>query len=1067
VTAELVTCPNCGEQNPSRFRLCGFCGHALAPALPPQEERKVVTVFFSDLKGSTNLGEALDPESLREVMTRYFDVMTGVLRRHGATIEKFIGDAIMAVFGLPKLHEDDALRAVRAAKETQAALEILNDELERTYGVRLTNRTGVNTGEVVAGDPTTGQRLVTGDTVNVAARLEQAAPANEILIGDLTYRLVRGAVEVEDVEPLELKGKAERVPAFRLVTVSDATEGFERRQDAPMVGREREMATLTSAFQRAVEEASCRMATVVADAGVGKSRLVREFTESLAERANVVRGRCLPYGEGITFWPLLEAAREAAIIEPDDAPDVARAKLAALTGDEAVTARLASAIGLSGEQFPVAETFWAARRFLEALARERPVVVVIDDIHWAEQTFLELITHLVETVEDASVLLLCTSRHDLLEHHPDWAMGPKDERIVLQPLTDAHAAQVVSGLLGEAGIAGEVQERVVKAAEGNPLFVEQLLSMMMDSGALQFHEGRWEPSSDLADLAVPPSIQALLAARLDLLAREERTVIEPASVIGLVFAQAAVAELAPDPVKPKVPDHLASMVRKQLVRPNRAAAADDLAYRFSHILIRDAAYGGLLKRARATYHERFAGWADELNRRQGRSQEYEEILGYHLEQAYRYLSELGTLDDHARGLGRRAAEKLSSAGRRAMARGDMPAAVNLLRRAAACLLVSDPAHLQLLPDLGEALTELGEFTEARAVLHQASEGAQATGDWVLGAQAELIDALVNLYSSDDPGWSERAMAAVDRAIPIFERDGFHDGLALAARLQAIVHGSANRFAEATAAAERMVAEAALAGNLRLERRGAVVYAQSALYGPTPVPAAIERGEALATAASGDRRTEALVRSAVALLYAMQGDAERARATYAGARAMLLDLGPGLLAAATSTWLAQIELLSGDLDAAEAELRRDYESLSGLGEKFLLSSVVGLLARVLVLRGELDEAERLSLEGEALAAPDDTDAQALWREVRAQVLSRRGDHATAMQLAEESVALRRQADAPALEAEALSDLGEIRARAGDRPGADEAFERARALYEAKGDVASVRRLAERQHADAGA
>ncbi|HET6380906.1 MAG TPA: adenylate/guanylate cyclase domain-containing protein [candidate division Zixibacteria bacterium] len=1064
---ELIACPSCGEENPSKFRLCGFCGAPLAPALPPQEERKVVTVFFSDLKGSTNLGEALDPESLREVMSTYFERMTRVLHRHGATIEKFIGDAIMAVFGLPRLHEDDALRAVRAALETKVAVAELNRELQARYGVQLTVRTGVNTGEVVAGDPSAGQRLVTGDTVNVAARLEQAAPPGEILIGGLTYRLVRGAVEAEPVEPLELKGKSEPVPAYRLLAVSDATEGFERRQDGPMVGRDAEMAALSAILRRAIDERRCRTATIVADAGVGKSRLVREFTAAHAAEANVVRGRCLPYGEGITFWPLVEAAREAAVIEGDDSPEVARAKLAKLTGDEEITARLASAIGLSDVQYPVTEIFWAARRFLEALGRERPLIVVVDDIHWAEPTFLELIGHLVQTVEDASVLLLCTSRPDLLDRQPDWATDADSQRLVLSPLTDDDAAKVVAGLLGEAGIAGEAQERIVLAAEGNPLFVEQLLSMMIDTGALHFADGRWEPTGDLADLEVPPSIHALLAARLDLLAREERAVIEPASVIGLTFAQGAVSAIAPEPVRPRVPDHLVSMTRKQLVRPNQPTApgdmaapdfgTDDVTYRFQHLLIRDAAYGALLKRVRATYHEAFADWADEQNRRQGRSQEYEEILGYHLEQAYHYRAELGVVDDHARSVGARAAAKLGSAGRRAMTRGDMHAAANLLRRAAAVLPEDSAARRALLPDLGEALTELGEFEAAQRVLDGARQGAARAGDAAGEARAELAQLLLKLYAAEEEDWSEAAIDAVKRAMPVFAAAEQHEGLAQAARVEALVHGSANRFADAAAAAERMVDEARTAGSARLERRGAVVYAQSALFGPTPVPDAIRRCEELLATVRGDRRSEALVRSPLALLYAMTGQFDRARTTYAEARKMLTDLGTGLLAAATSTWLAQIEILAGGLETAEAELRQDHTALSALGERFLLPTVAGFLGRVLLLRGDLDGAEAMTREAENVAAPDDADAQALWREVRAQVLARRGQHADALRLAEEAVAIRRRSDAPALLAEALADLGDVRRLAGDEAAATAAHAEAAELYRAKGDVASVRRV----------
>jgi class 3 adenylate cyclase/tetratricopeptide (TPR) repeat protein len=1053
----MLVCPSCHEENPARFRLCGFCGTPLAPAAASGEERKVVTVFFSDLKGSTNLGERLDPESLREVMSRYFDAMTEVLVRHGATIEKFIGDAIMAVFGLPKLHEDDALRAVRAAHQTRTRLASLNEQLRRTYGVELVNRTGINTGEVVAGDPTSGQRLVTGDVVNVAARLEQAAPANEVLIGELTHRLVRDAVTVEAVEPLELKGKSERVKAYRLLHVSDAVAGYQRRQDAPLVGREAELEQLTAIYRRAIGEGGCRMATVVADAGVGKSRLISEFTLPMQEGATVLHGRCLPYGEGITFWPLVEAAREAAGIEPDDSPVEALARIQALTGDAEVAARIGSAIGLSPDSYPVEEIFWATRRLLEGLGRERPVVLVIDDIHWAEATLLSMLEYLQETIEGSAALLLCTARHDLLEARPDWATDAHSQRIVLEPLGDADAARVVQGLLGEAGIAGRAQERIVLAAEGNPLFVEQMLSMLIDTGALRLTHGRWEAAGDLADLSVPPSIQALLAARLDLLGRDERAVIEPASVIGVAFAQGAVTALAPGALEAAVPDHLGSMTRKQLLRPTGAATPEGDDYRFAHILIRDAAYGGLLKRARATLHERFADWADEQNRRLGRSQEYEEILGYHLEQAYRYLAELGTLDDHALSIGARAAEKLAASGRRAFSRGDMHAAASLLRRAAATLPDGELARLRLLPDLGEALMELGEFAAAERTIGDAIDGARRLGAATLAAEAELVGVLVKLFSAHEGDWSSAVLAAVDRATPIFEREQDHAGLALAARLSFAVHGTANRFALAAEAAEQVIEHARQAGNLRLERRGAVGYAQAAVYGPTPVPEAITRLEELVSTVEGDRRTEALVRAALAQLYAMQAQFDRARDAYAGSRRLLDDLGSTLLSASHSTVLGQIELLAGDLPAAEEELRRDLASLQAMGETYLQSGVMGLLARVLYSEGKTDEAHQLTERVEQIAAPDDIDAQVEWRGIRAATLAGRGLVREATALARGAVEISEAADAPLLKALALSMQAEVSRLVGEAEQERAAADAARAIYEAKGDIVSAARL----------
>ena len=546
----MPVCPQCVTENPDIAKFCLACGAPLAQAPPPQEFRKIVTIVFSDLKGSTAMGEKLDSESLREVMTRYFDAMSAELERHGGVVEKFIGDAIMAVFGLPTVNEDDALRAVRAAAGMQRAQAVLNDELERHWGVRLTVRTGVNTGEVVSGDPTAGQRLVTGDAVNVAARLEQAAGAQEVLLGDLTYRLVRDFVDVEEVEPLELKGKSERVPAYRLVGVREDTER-QRRLDAPMVGRDAELEQLENALADAVESRRCRLVTVVGEAGVGKSRLIDEFVRSVEARATFVRGRCLPYGDGITYWPLAEAVRQVSGIVERDTTEAAREKLAALAGDADVEERMAAAMGLSPTSFPAAELTWGARKLFESLARSQPLVVLFEDIHWAESSFLELIEHLVSSADDASILVVCSTRHELVERLPEWSTVLGSSRIELERLTAAQTSAVADHLLGGTGLDERIRGRIVDSAQGNPLFVEQLLSMLVDEGLIRFESGSWHAAADIEDVSVPPTIQALLAARLDRLTTDERTAIEPAAVIGQTFVTDAVRYLTPDSARPR------------------------------------------------------------------------------------------------------------------------------------------------------------------------------------------------------------------------------------------------------------------------------------------------------------------------------------------------------------------------------------------------------------------------------------------------------------------------------------------------------------------------------------
>jgi predicted ATPase/class 3 adenylate cyclase len=1054
----MQVCPNCGEENPDRFRLCGFCGTELAPSAPAPEVRKTVTVVFCDLKGSTRMGEILDNESLREVMARYFEEMKTVLVRHSGTPEKFIGDAVMAVFGLPRVHEDDALRAVRAAIDMQRELERLNDELERTWGVRLVSRTGVNTGEVVVGNPSAGQRLVVGDTVNVAARLEQAAGDMEILIGDLTYRLVRDSVEVAALDaPIELKGKAEPVPAYRLLSVGE-DDGSDRRRDAPMVGREWELDLLAGEFRRMVDERACRMVTVLGDPGVGKSRLLREFLGSLPDEALALRGRCLPYGRGITFWPLVEAVREAAAIVETDTTEQAHAKLAAVVADDdEVSERVAAAVGLSQAQFPVAELIWGARRLFEILGRERPLVLVFEDIHWAETTFLDLVEHVNQSAGGAPILLLCLARHELTEIRPEWGKLGSSLVIHLEALSESQAALVVDNLLGTAGLAEEARERIVEAAAGNPLFVEQLLSMLMDEGLLHRENGHWVPVGDLESMSVPPSLDALLAARLDALGSEERSVVEAASVVGQVFQQNAVEELVEDAQRGQVENSLAGLVRKRLILPDPAAFEGEHGFRFQHILVRDAAYGRLLKRSRATLHERFVDWAERVNRERVRAGEYEEILGYHLEQAHRYLEELGPLDEHGRALGVRAADRLASTGRRAFARGDMPAAANLLRRAAGVLPEDDPARLALLPDLGEALMEVGEFAWAEVFLDEAIAAAEARSDPPLAAAASLMRLLVR--SNYAEGWSEDELVReAEEAIPIFEECEDDTLLAEAYRLLAWAHGTAGRYAASAEAARRGVEYARLAGDERQRTRAATLHAGACLYGPTPVGEAIGRCRQIIAEVDGDRRSEGLVLSILARLEAMHGHFERARALSAQARQTLGELGRSVVAFSTSLDSCGIEMLADDPAAAERHLRADYDELAEMGEKYLLSTVAGELCRALYAQGRYDEAEEFGREAEKLAAEDDVTSQSLWRSGQAKVLARRGEFDTALTLAREAVERVHATDAWVIEADALVDLAEVQRLAGRDSEAHASLQAALDLFSRKGNLVAAEKTA---------
>ena len=623
------------------------------------------------MTGSTVLGESTDPEALRALLARYFERMKGIVEAHGGTVEKFIGDAVMAVFGVPTLHEDDAQRACRAAVEMRDAFAELG----------ISGRIGVTSGEVVTG---TAERLATGDAVNVAARLEQAAAPGEVLIGAETLALARGAVSTEPIEPLTLKGKSKPVPAFRLIS---AHAELARSFATPMIGRETELRRLRDAFAQAVHDRSCQLFTVLGSAGVGKSRLAAELLAAI--EARVVRGNCLSYGEGITYWPVVEIIKQL-----DALPE----------GDAAVPIR--SLLGESDAATSAEEIAWGFRKLIEEQAHEQPIVCVFDDLHWAEETLLDLVEHVADLARDAPVLLLCMAVPNSSRCGPPGAEASGtpppccSSRPTPQRPSDSWRSWAAPSPC------------CVSASPRPPREIRSSSRRCSHSSA----------PPGIAKSACPRTIHALLAARLDQLEPAERAVLERGSVEGHVFHESAVQALADG--EPQTP-RLVALVRKQLIRPDTPQFAGEEAYRFRHLLIRDAAYDVLPKAVRADLHERFADW---LEQRGADLVELDEILGYHLEQAYRCLVELGRAGDRGQRLAEQAAERLSAAGRRAYARADTPAAINLLERASALLPPHDRRRLSLLPSLGRALMESGELERSDSVLSEAVENALGAGD---------------------------------------------------------------------------------------------------------------------------------------------------------------------------------------------------------------------------------------------------------------------------------------------------------------------------------------------------
>jgi len=1054
----VLRCPDCGEESPDRFRLCGYCGAQLSRPVGSEEARKTVTVVFCDLKGSTSLGEKLDSESLREVLSVYFAAMRRVLDRNGGTVEKYIGDAIMAVFGLPRLHEDDALRAVRAASEMQTALTDLNVRLKATWGVSLENRTGVNTGEVVTGDPTTGQRLATGDTVNVAARLEQAAPDGGVLIGEATFRRVKDAVTVEPVEPLQLKGKSRRVRAYRLIDVSRG-EAITRRVDLPFVDRYEEFGLLLDALDRTLGSSRCEVVTVLAEAGLGKSRLIEEFVGQVGGRARVLRGRCLSYGEGITFWPIAEVLRQAAGIIPSDEEQEARAKLWSLAGagGEDAAQRIWSLMGFGGGAYGKDELLWSVRAVLETIARRRPLVVVFDDVHWAEPIFLDVIEHVADTSRGVPLLVLCAARHELLDDRPGFLVRSSvAHRIELHGLSQAHTARVLGNLVGDLQLPVSLDDQILSFAGGNPLFAEQMISMLIDSGVIRERDGGWEFTGGYDDVPVPPNISSLLASRLDRLPPLELGIVERAAVIGLEFQPAAVAALASDgDANADLARPLSALCSKRLIRATGGVPGDEV-YEFSHILVRDAAYDRLLKRTRATLHDRFADWLLQVSGT--RAPELEEIIGYHLEQSFRYRAELGPLDVQTRSLGARAARHLGLAGSRAIERGDMPGAASLLRRAADLLDEGHPDRARLLLGAGEALTEAGELASAEATLDAARSDAALLGNDAIGRSAELATLHLR-YTTDASRAQEGIVARVRELLPVLEEADDRHGLVRAWRLLYYVHGSATKWGLAAEAAQQTIRHAEQAGEEVMARRFAGMLATSVLYGPTPAAEAIAYCNEVLAGAAEDRKASALTERAMALLEAMRGNFDAARVGYQRSRALLEEFGWRFSAALTSHVSGPIEMLAGDLEAAERELRKDYHTLEQMGDRNYISSAAGLLAEVLYRQGRYRESAELAGVCRELGSADDVASQFFWRCVQAKLLARDGQHERADAILAEALELISGSDWVDLQANGFVNLAEVYQLRGQTADAIEALGQASLRFAAKGNVVSLRRAGE--------
>ncbi len=887
-------------------------------------ERKVATVVFVDLVGSTALVAGADPEVVRQRVNRYFEQVSGVISKHGGTVEKFAGDAVMAAFGVPLAHEDDAERALRAALEIVPKVEALG----------LAARIGVESGEVVVEDAES--TFATGEAVNLAVRLQQAAEPGEVLLGQGARRLAAGAVEVESAGPLEIKGRMEPLWTWRALRVHDAA----RLPAAPLVGRQAELDLLENSFQRTVRDRAPQLVTVYGQPGLGKTRLVTEFLDSL-ERVTTLSGRTLPYGEGVTYWPLASMIKASAGITDDDPANDAFEKLRMSCESEAVADLLAVALGVLGAaegEHSSAELTWAALRWAEQLADLQPLVLVFEDVHWAEEPLLDLIEHLARSLRNVPVLILAVARPDLLDTRISWGGGiRRASAIELSPLDGEESRSLADALLARAEVSVAQRALLLERAEGNPLFLEEIARMLREDQELD---------------RIPESVQALIAARIDRLQAGEKRVLQSAALMGRVFWRGALDRLVPDLDVDSLLDGL--LDHEFVVPEERSTISGDRAFRFKHVLIRDVAYAGMSKSLRAEEHQAFAAWVDERAR-----DELVGIRAYHLDQAVHLLGELGSgVSDE---LTHAAAAALEEAGRRALQRGAFRAARRTLLRAAE--LEPTPGRRYL---AAHAAWRLADVPTLRDEAEEALADARAAGLPDIEGQALVLLADLALHAESDVA---RAHNLADEALAILPADeavGLYDANALITT----IFWWRGEAVGATRHAEAMLDLAHQAGRPDLESRALTQLASVAgVQGEAQRSLELlDRAETLADS-SGSREAKAF---ALAVRGRRFGESQSDEAEKCLVEALEIFRETG--AAGRYGWtlanLGAVYEQRGDVSLAEKTYREAVGRLRKTHEQGYLVEAERRLAEVLVRQGRIDDADRVVMAAQNRVGRED-------------------------------------------------------------------------------------------------
>jgi class 3 adenylate cyclase/tetratricopeptide (TPR) repeat protein/type II secretory pathway predicted ATPase ExeA len=802
-------CAVCGQDNPGGFRFCGACGASLTgPARPPAEERRLVTVLFCDLVGFTARSDQADPEDVGALLRPYHIRLRAEIERLGGTLDKFVGDGVMAVFGAPVAHEDDPERAVRCALGMLAASEELN----------LMVRIGITTGEaLVRFGPARQTEGVVGDVVNTASRLQGVAPAGGVVVGEATFRATRRLFDYQDLGPVQVKGKADPVPVWRLEGGRGRT-GVDAGPAAPLVGRQAELRLLEDAYRRTAAAGTARLVTVAGAPGIGKSRLVRELAallDALPELVTWRQGRCLPYGDGITFWALGEIVKaQAGVLESDDPATVAaklEAAVAGLAADPAdrewLKARIAPLLGLVDPEtarVERSESFTAWRRFVEAMAGGHPLVLVVEDLHWADPAMLEFVEHLCTQAAGTGLLVVATTRPELFERHPGWGEGIAGAATVtLPPLTEAETGRLVAGLLGQAVLPSEVQAPLLERAGGNPLYAEEFVRLLTDRGLL-VRSGRMVRLAATAAIPFPDSVQALIAARLDMLPAAGKALVQDAAVAGRVFWPGSLAALA-GTAEEAVRAGLAELEAKELIHPVEPSTVEgQTEFAFSHGLVRDVAYAQIPRAGRARRHRAVAAWLEGLAG--ARVADLAEVIAHHYAEALALTGAAGGAEAELAALREPARRALVLAGDRALTL-DLARAQAFYGQALELFPAGHPERLELLLRLGRVVFQEGRMAESRQAYEEALAGFAAAGDPV--GQGGALNRLSTVLWNQ--GETARSREVLAKAIELLEPAG--PGPALG---DAYAHLAFDRLMSGEAELGRVWAERALELARRLE-----------------------------------------------------------------------------------------------------------------------------------------------------------------------------------------------------------------------------------------------------------